>query len=398
MNYLLFLFKSAIEDFARNKGRTFLTSLGILIGVLSVVLLTAFGLGLKKYIESQFETLGKNLVMVLPGQGFSKNGGQGLIGGIQFDEKDVTKLKRIKGVDQLAPIFTRTIKIEYKNKSEFTVLLSSTADIFKVINLSIGEGSFFTNADNEKAAKVVVIGAETASKLFGSVDNAVGESVRIQGQRYIVKGVLKKAGGGALGSEVDTRSIVPYRSSFNLNPDKKFFAIYIKAKGDVNVSDLKTEIKKILLRRYKEDDFSVSEQAELLSTINSIFSILNTVLVAIAAISLIVGGIGIMNIMYVTVTERIKEIGIRRAMGARKTDILYQFLIESVVLSLLGGSMGLGLAFLIVLLIQKLFPAYINLSSVVLALGVSSAIGVVFGVFPAKKAADLSPIDAIRYE
>jgi putative ABC transport system permease protein len=398
VTYILFLIKSAIEDFTRNKGRTFLTSLGILIGVLSVVLLTAFGLGLKKYIEQQFNTLGKNLVMVLPGQGFSKNGGQGLIGGIQFDEKDVTKLKRLKGIDQIAPYFTKTLRIEYKHKSEIVTLLATTGDSFKVTNLEVGQGSFFTNTDNEKAAKVVVIGSEIATKLFGTVDNAVGKSVRIQTQNYVVKGVVKKTGGGALGSEVDSRAIVPYRSAITLNPTKKFFAIYIKAKNGDVVAQLKADIKKTLIKRYNEDDFSVSESAELLSTVNSIFSILNTVLVAIAAISLIVGGIGIMNIMYVTVTERIKEIGIRRALGARRNDILYHFLVESVALSLIGGLLGLGLAELIVVLIQSLFPAYIDVSSVILALGVSSFIGIVFGVFPAKKAADLSPIDAIRYE
>lgn len=395
---LPFLIKTAIEDFSRNKGRTFLTSLGILIGVLSVVLLMGLGLGLKKYIADQFESLGKNLIMVLPGQGFSKNGGQGLIGGIQFDDKDVTKLKRVKGIESLAPYFTKTLRVEYKTKTELSTLLATTGESFKVINLKIAEGRFFTNADNEKSAKVVVLGSEIAEKLFGINNHGLGKYIRIQGQRYKVIGILQKQGGGALGSEINTRSIVPNKSAVFLNPNKTYFAIYLKAQEGEKITNLKIEIKKTLLKRYKEDDFSVTDQSELLSTINSIFSILNTVLIAIAAISLVVGGIGIMNIMYVTVTERIKEIGIRRALGARRNDVLYQFLIESVALSLLGGLMGLILAELIVLLVQKLFPAYIDLVSVVLALGVSSIIGVVFGVFPAKKAADLSPIDAIRYE
>ncbi len=171
-----------------------------------------------------------------------------------------------------------------------------------------------------------------------------------------------------------------------------------KAEAVEFLANLKDEIKKTLLKRYNVDDFTVSEASDLLNTVSSIFSVLNLVLVAIAAISLVVGGIGIMNIMYVSVTERIKEIGIRRAIGARKSDILSQFLSESVILSLFGGFLGLVLAWLIVLAVQGLFPAYIDSTSVILALGVSSAIGVVFGVFPAKKAADLSPIDAIRYE
>ncbi|MBI5452593.1 ABC transporter permease [Candidatus Gottesmanbacteria bacterium] len=398
MFYLKFIIKSAIDDFRRNKVRSILTSLGILIGVASVILLIAFGLGLKKYISDQFETLGKNLVMVLPGQGFGRMGGQGLIGGIEFDEKDVSKIKRIKGVEALAGFFIKTIKIESKTNSQISTLLATSADGFAVTNLKIDKGNFFTNADNEKGAKVVVLGGEIATKLFESADEALGAPVTIQGQRYTVVGILKKAGGGALGSEIDTRSIVPFKSAYTFNPNKKFFAMYIKAQDEANIDDLRKEIKNTLLKRYNEDDFSVTESSELMSTINSIFSILNAVLVAIAAISLIVGGIGIMNIMYVTVTERIKEIGIRRAVGATKSDILYQFLSESVILSLLGGFLGLFISFLVVAFIQRLFPAYIDLQSVLIALGVSSFIGIVFGVFPAKRAADLTPVEAIRYE
>ncbi len=398
MSFLLFIIKSALEDFRRNKVRSILTSLGILIGVASVVLLMAFGLGLKKYINDQFETLGKNLVMVLPGQGFGRNGGQGLIGGIEFDDKDLSRIKRLDNIDAAAGYFMKTVKIESKTTSQISTLLATNSDGFRVTNLEIDKGNFFTNADDEKKAKVVVLGGELATKLFESADTALGESVTIQSQRYKIIGVLKKTGGGALGSDIDTRSIVPFKSALSLNPDKKFFAVYVKAQNAEAITDLKSEIKKELLKRYEEDDFSVSESSELLSTINSIFSVINTVLVAIAAISLIVGGIGIMNIMYVTVTERIKEIGIRRAIGATKRDILYQFLSESIILSLLGGFLGLTISFLVVAFIQRLFPAYIDLQSVLIALGVSSFIGIVFGVFPAKRAADLTPVEAIRYE
>ena len=191
---------------------------------------------------------------------------------------------------------------------------------------------------------------------------------------------------------------MPYTSAFVFNKDKKFLALVAQAKEGSDIKSVKSEIEDVMLKRYESDEFSVIEQTELLSTVTSIFSIINYILVAIASISLIVGGIGIMNIMYVTVTERIKEIGIRRAIGARKKDILYQFLTESVVLSLFGGITGLLLSFLIVFAIQSLFPAYINVVTVIISLGVSSIIGIAFGVFPAKKASDLSPIDAIRYE
>lgn len=397
MSFFVYLVKTSFDDLKRNNVRTFLTSLGIMIGVLSVVLLMAFGFGLKGYIEGEFESLGKNLIMILPGQGFA-GGGQGLIGGVEFDEKDVLRLSRIKNVEQLAPYFTKTIKIEVGGKSEFSSLLATTAEAFKVTALDLDKGSFFTNADNEKKEKKVVIGATTAEKLFGTSEAAVGKTVRIQNQRFVVSGVLKKRGGGALGSDVNTHSIIPYKSAFSLNPNKKFFAIYIKAKDANSIEELKAEIKRVLSRRYKEDDFSVTEQSELLGTINSIISILNLVLIAIGSISLIVGGIGIMNIMYASVTERIKEIGIRRAIGATKKDILLQFLSQSILLSLVGGLLGLVFAFIIVVLIQPIFPAVMNPFAVITGLGVSSGIGIFFGVFPARRAANLSPIEAIRYE
>ena len=198
---------------------------------------------------------------------------------------------------------------------------------------------------------------------------------------------------------MDAHAYIPFKSSFSFNPDKKYFAIYLKVFAEEDIPRTKDEIAKVLSKRYdNEDDFTVFEQTEILNVIGSIFGIINAFLVGIAAISLLVGGIGIMNIMYVTVTERIKEIGIRRAIGARKFDILAHFLVESILLSLFGGSLGIIAGFIITVLVQQFFPAYIDLNSVILALGVSSAIGIIFGVFPAKKAADLSPIDAVRYE
>ncbi len=393
--------KTAIFDFSRNKGRTFLTSLGILIGVLSVLLLVSFGLGLQKYINQTFQSLAPNLLRVIPGKivsGGNFRAGPGSIGGIRFDEKDIARLDKIKSLEYVLPWVSKTVTVSGGGNSQVYDFVASAEKMFDAINLEAEFGQLFTKADVNKRAKVAVIGPKIATKLFGSPKNALGNKIKIEDQNFKIIGIAKSKGGGSFGADFDSYLYLPYKTAFVFDPDKKFPAIVTKVKDGESTSLAKGEIEKELLKRYNEDDFSVVEQTELLSAITSIFSMVNTVLVAIAAISLLVGGIGIMNIMYVTVTERIKEIGIRRALGARKSDILYQFLIESIILSLAGGLGGLILAFIIVFFIQSVFPAYINVQTIALALGVSTAIGVVFGVFPAKKAADLTPVEAIRYE
>ncbi len=394
--------ESAFFDFSRNKGRTFLTSLGILIGVLAVVLLTAFGLGLKASIEQQFEDLGTNLIRVVPGQilkdgNFSNS--SSAFTSIEFDEKDIQKLSRIREIENTVPIFSKSIIVTVGNKKEISTLYASTAGIFTALNVNADFGKLFTESDVNKRSSVVVIGPNLAEDLFLSAKQAIGKSVTIEGQKYVVIGVTNKKGGGfGGGPDFDSFIYMPYKTAYTFNTNKTFMAIILQTKTDEEIKPVIGQAEDILLKRYEEEEFSIIQQEELLSAINSIFAMINTVLVAIAAISLIVGGIGIMNIMYVTVTERIKEIGIRRALGARKSDILIQFLVASIILSLIGGLAGLGLSAVIVFFIKPYFPAYIDLNSVLLALGVSSAIGIIFGVFPAKKAADLSPIDAIRYE
>jgi len=395
MNYYLFQVKTALRDFGRAKVRTFLTSLGILIGVFSVVMLISIGLGLKNYIARQFEDLGANLIIVLPGSGFSQGFGAGLSGGADFDERDINNLKRVSDLRYVVPVFMKASSFDITDKQENGYVMGTNEEFFSVYNFEPEVGELFTEGDVRSRAKVVVLGYSLAEKLFDDIYSAVGRQVTVQNQRYKVIGVAEKKGD----NEVDNAAFMPYRTTFgSLNPSKTFFAIYIGVTDENEVAGAKELVSSELLRRYDEDDFEVSEQSELLDTINQIIGVVNAVLIAIGSISLVVGGVGIMNIMYANVTERTKEIGIKRAIGATKRDVLVQFLTESVLLSLLGGLVGLGLASLVVLIVQPYFPLGLNALSVGIAVGISTGIGVFFGVFPARRAANLTPIEAIRYE
>ena len=268
-------------------------------------------------------------------------------------------------------------------------------DYFDLMNAEAVEGALFTKTEAQSRTKIAVLGYTIAENLFEVPDNAIGKTIRFENQRFKVIGVIKKTGD----NEQDKSIVIPYKSTFgSINPDKTFWSIYLGVESEDNVEIAKLKADGPWSCAAPIYDFSVTEQSEILSTIDQIFAVINGFLIAIGSISLIVGGIGIMNIMFASVTERTKEIGIRRAVGATEKDILYQFLTESVMLSAFGGIVGLLLSIVIVLIIRRFFPASINALAVILALGISSAIGIFFGVFPARRASKLPPIEAIRYE
>jgi len=346
--------------------------------------------------------MGTNNIYVMPGNVLGEGGGMDMrssFGGVSFDEKDYIDLKKIREVTYVIPFSMKTVKSEANGNTEYSSLYGTSEDVFEGLNLKVEDGIAFDKANVNKRSKVVVLGYKLAKELYNNSQLALDSKIRINDMSFKVIGVLEEKGGGGLGGDqFDMAVYMPYKSAYVFNPDKDFLEMVVTAKDEESVPIVKNKIEEALLKRYEEEDFSVAEQTEFLETISSIFSILNLGLVGIGAISLLVGGVGIMNIMYVSVTERIKEIGIRRAIGATKKDILSQFLAESVVLSLFGGIAGLAVASVVILLIQPYFPAYLDAFSMIIAIVVSSFIGIFFGVFPARKAANLSPMDAIRYE
>lgn len=396
MKKIIFHFQEGIRDLYKNKGRSFLTSLGIIIGVFSVVLLLSLGEGLRLYISNQFESLGSNLIYILPGK--ISSGGASLLGGKKYTFRDYLKLKSGLINSIVVPITTKNVTVVATNKDESTSVLGATREIFTVRNLNLQKGRYYSKNEEVGGRKVVLIGPKIAEKLFRYV-NPVGQTVKIQGLRFLVIGVLEPKGGGGFGGpDLDNFLYIPYKAIWSITGDKSFASFYIKPERKEAIPLVVEKANKIMLKTYKVDDFSISTQKELISTISSIFSVINLMLVGIAAISLLVGGIGITNIMYVVITERTREIGIRRAIGATQKDILFQFLIQSVLLTTLGGLMAILLAYIVVFFVYPIFPATITIGSLFLAFFVSFFIGTIFGVFPAIKAARLSPVEAIRYE
>jgi len=373
--------------------------LGIIIGVTSVILLVSIGNGLKFYIKDQFESLGANKLYVMPGQALkSSYRGPNASGSIKFNFDDVKRLERVAGVTTVAPMTELSKIISYRDNNMFTTIIGGTVEAKIAQNVAVAQGRFFNKAEEERGAKVAVIGDKVREDLFKS-EEGVGKKFSLDNKKFTVVGVMEKKGGVAgLGDSIDNQLLVPYKAVFEITGEREFPFLMIVAENESVVNDVKERAKKVLVKYYKEEDFTIADQSEILSVVGSILGVLTLGLSGIAAISLIVGGVGIMNIMFVSVTERIKEIGLRKAVGATSAEILYQFLLESIVLALTGGIIGVLAGYGLAVIINKFFPASVTWWSVLLSSGVSALIGIVFGVAPARRASRLSSIEALRYE
>ncbi|HTX80363.1 MAG TPA: ABC transporter permease [Longilinea sp.] len=403
----------ALESLTSNKLRAGLTILGIVIGVAAVVAMLAVGAGAQNSISNSINGIGTNLLFVASGSfQRSQNSSVQRIEPLTLqDAQAIADPLRAPDVAAVAPIIQGNLDVSYNGEQETVQVTGVTPDFSIVRNVSLAEGDFFSDDQANGGSMVAVIGPTTADNLFGSHVDVVGNTIRIAGQPFRVIGVLTSRGGSSFGSQ-DDLVYVPLRTAqirLLHRPNYRVDMIYLSAVSPDAVSTASDEVAEILRERHHDkvgqDDFTILSQQDILSTAQSITSVLTIFLGGIAAISLLVGGIGIMNIMLVSVTERTREIGLRKAIGARKRDILIQFLTESSLLSLFGGLIGIALGWFIGFVVGKiaassgtdLIPA-VSLQAILLATLFSTAVGLFFGIYPANRAANLQPVDALRYE
>jgi putative ABC transport system permease protein len=401
------LFRIALRALNNNKFRGFLTMLGIIIGVASVITMLAIGQGSKKSIQSQISEMGSNMLFVEPGQG--------MMGGVRQDASSMQTLKptdyqalttQSEYLSDVTPMVNASGQAIYANNNSPTSITGVNASYLNIRKYAIDEGDMFTDQDIRSAAKVCVIGKTVVTNLFVNGEDPLGKTIRFKNIPFRIVGVLQAKGTNSMGQDQDDVILAPYTTvQKRIAAITYFNSIFASARSESVADSAKSEIETILRKTHKigandDDDFRVRSQQEMLTMMSSTSNLMTVLLAAIAAISLVVGGIGIMNIMYVSVTERTREIGLRMSIGARSIDILLQFLIEAVLISVTGGLIGvlLGTGSSLLVKFAAGWPISIQIYTVFLSFLVCTATGIFFGWYPARKASNLDPIEAIRYE
>ena len=382
-------FKMAFMAIASNKMRSFLTMLGIIIGVTSVSMLISLGQSTTTQVTSRISSLGSNLLSVTIRTSKAT----------YLNEKDIASLIGQSGISAVSPVVSSSKTLKAGRLTTSASIEGVNADYAVIRNLSVSSGRFIAASDLESRAAVAVIGVDIADDLFGTRD-VIGNYLKVEGAYFTVVGLLKSEGTTVTGSN-DTKVIIPYSTAERLLKQTTLRQFYVATTNAADVTKAEATLKEFMLKSLKDADaYSVFNQSTLLNTLNEITGLLTLLLGGIAGISLLVGGIGIMNIMLVSVTERTREIGIRKAIGARRFDIVFQFLIEAVVLSVSGGVIGILISIAGLKVVGNVagFTLSLTVAVALLSLVFSVVVGLIFGIYPAAKASGLKPIDALRYE
>jgi putative ABC transport system permease protein len=394
----------------RNKLRSFLTALGVVIGVGAVIAMVAIGEGAKRRVEATFEAMGTNLLILLPGSSSSMGmrGGSGSQATLTWADLRAIRAE-CKAVAAASPVLSAHLVVQVEDQNWTTSIVGASTDYMTIRNWEMARGRFFDQSDTDSSTKVVVLGETVVNNLWSPGYDPIGQTVRIQTVPFRVIGVLAKKGQSPMGQDYDDTVLVPYTTYMT-----KISAglggyingiVMVSAISSSDTTRAESEITSLLRDRHHlivgiENDFSVRNLSEMAEAQQEGTTILTTLLAAIAAVSLLVGGIGIMNIMLVSVTERTREIGVRMAVGARSWDILAQFLSEALAISLAGGLLGIAFGLLAARLLATHFgwPFFVHLNVILISVGFSALVGVVFGLYPAQKASRLDPIEALRFE
>ncbi|MDR2717825.1 MAG: ABC transporter permease [Treponema sp.] len=403
---LIQLLQTCFRSILRNRMRSLLTSLGVIIGVGSVIIMVALGEGSQRMIESRITAMGTNLLQIIPRRQASRSGQNILMRMTAFTKKDIQKLRDESSfAAAISGVVNSNASVSGGEGNIQVSVMGVEPDFNLARNYNVNAGIFFDEEDMILRSRVAVLGRTTAKNLFGDADNALSQQIRIGTIYFTVIGLLESKGAGFGGNDQDDVVIVPLDTAMTrLNNSRNINMIVMSVKNKEYMDAAQKETRLILcesrgIADEANADFDIMNQADMIDMASATSKTLTTLLAAIAGVSLLVGGIGIMNIMLVSVTERTREIGIRMAVGGRKRDILFQFLTESVILSLMGGILGIGMAFLVCRILSMInIPTAINPLIVTGSAMFAALVGVIFGYYPALKAAHLYPIDALRYE